>query len=374
MDSLVEFEYLGAGGTIAVARMVREKPLNSLLLDTIDQLAEKIYAWLDDDNIACIILDSSSEKAFCAGADITALYHSIKESGGGDNPYAKSFFLNEYKLDYAIHTAKKPVIAWGNGIVMGGGLGLLGGCSHRVGTPVTRIAMPEITIGLFPDAGGTYFLSKLPDHLGIFAGLTGCMLSSGDAIALDLLDVVVAQDDKQAIMFKLGAQNWTQDSEVNAKMITDVLSGFSVSDTLPTNLLNRREAISAFVQSCLDAENFFDAFDSGLSALPADEWLAGSITTYQSGSPTTARIFLEQVQRSKGMSLEEMFQMELVIAYQCIRHPDFPEGVRALLVDKDKNPKWVYQSASDVPDEYLNEHFQPVWAGTHPLSGLASGG
>ena len=374
MDSLVEFEYLGAGGTIAVARMVREKPLNSLLLDTIDQLAEKIYAWLDDDNIACIILDSSSEKAFCAGADITALYHSIKESGGGDNPYAKSFFLNEYKLDYAIHTAKKPVIAWGNGIVMGGGLGLLGGCSHRVGTPVTRIAMPEITIGLFPDAGGTYFLSKLPDHLGIFAGLTGCMLSSGDAIALDLLDVVVAQDDKQAIMFKLGAQNWTQDSEVNAKMITDVLSGFSVSDTLPTNLLNRREAISAFVQSCLDAENFFDAFDSGLSALPADEWLAGSITTYQSGSPTTARIFLEQVRRSKGMSLEEMFQMELVIAYQCIRHPDFPEGVRALLVDKDKNPKWVYQSASDVPDEYLNEHFQPVWAGTHPLSGLASGG
>jgi enoyl-CoA hydratase/carnithine racemase len=374
MDSLVEFEYLGAGGTIAVARMVREKPLNSLLLDTIDQLAEKIYAWLDDDNIACIILDSSSEKAFCAGADITALYHSIKESGGGDNPYAKSFFLNEYKLDYAIHTAKKPVIAWGNGIVMGGGLGLLGGCSHRVGTPVTRIAMPEITIGLFPDAGGTYFLSKLPDHLGIFAGLTGCMLSSGDAIALDLLDVVVAQDDKQAIMFKLGAQNWTQDSEVNAKMITHVLSGFSVSDTLPTNLLNRREAISAFVQSCLDAENFFDAFDSGLSALPADEWLAGSITTYQSGSPTTARIFLEQVRRSKGMSLEEMFQMELVIAYQCIRHPDFPEGVRALLVDKDKKPKWVYQSASEVPDEYLNEHFQPVWAGTHPLSGLASGG
>jgi len=374
MDSLVEFEYLGAGGTIAVARMVREKPLNSLLLDTIDQLAEKIYAWLDDDNIACIILDSSSEKAFCAGADITALYHSIKESGGGDNPYAKSFFLNEYKLDYAIHTAKKPVIAWGNGIVMGGGLGLLGGCSHRVGTPVTRIAMPEITIGLFPDAGGTYFLSKLPDHLGIFAGLTGCMLSSGDAIALDLLDVVVAQDDKPAIMFKLGAQNWTQDSEVNAKMITHVLSGFSVSDTLPTNLLNRREAISAFVQSCLDAGNFFDAFDSGLSALPADEWLAGSITTYQSGSPTTARIFLEQVRRSKGMSLEEMFQMELVIAYQCIRHPDFPEGVRALLVDKDKKPKWVYQSASEVPDEYLNEHFQPVWAGTHPLSGLASGG
>jgi enoyl-CoA hydratase/carnithine racemase len=257
---------------------------------------------------------------------------------------------------------------------MGGGLGLLGGCSHRVGTPATRIAMPEITIGLFPDAGGTYFLSKLPDQLGIFAGLTGCMLSSGDAIALDLLDVVVAQKDKQAILIKLADQNWTQDPAANATTITHILSGFSVSETLPTNLLNHREVISGFVQSCLDAENFFDAFDSGLSALPIDEWLAGSVATYQNGSPTTARIFLEQIRRSKGMSLEEMFQMELVIAYQCIRHPDFPEGVRALLVDKDKNPAWVYQSASDVPEEYLDEHFQPVWPGVHPLSDLASGG
>ena len=374
MDSLVEFEYLGADKAIAIARMVREKPLNSLLLATIDQLAEKIYAWLDDDSISCIILDSSSEKAFCAGADITALYHSIKESGGEDNPYAKSFFLNEYKLDYAIHTAKKPVIAWGNGIVMGGGLGLLGGCSHRVGTPATRIAMPEITIGLFPDAGGTYFLSKLPDHLGIFAGLTGCMLSSGDAIALGLLDVVVAQNDKRAILVELANQKWNQDPAANATTITDILSGYAVGETLPTNLLNHREAIAGFVQSCLDAEDFFDAFDSGLSALLIDEWLTGSVATYQSGSPTTARIFLEQIRRSEGMSLAEMFQMELVIAYQCIRHPDFPEGVRALLVDKDKNPAWVYQSVSDVPEDYLNEHFQPVWTGEHPLGDLASSG
>ena len=373
MDSFVEFEYLGADKAVAVARMVREKPLNSLLLDTIEQLAEKIYAWLDDDNIACIILDSSSEKAFCAGADITALYHSIRESGGGENAYAKSFFLNEYKLDYAIHTAKKPVIAWGNGIVMGGGLGLLGGCSHRVGTPATRIAMPEITIGLFPDAGGTYFLSKLADHLGIFAGLTGCMLSSGDAIALDLLDVVVAQKDKHDILAKLANQLWDDDPVVNATTITHILSDFAVSETQPTNLLKHRELISEFVQSCLDAESFFEAFDSGLSALLTDEWLAGSIATYQAGSPTTARIFVEQIRRSRGMSLEEMFQMELVIAYQCIRHPDFPEGVRALLVDKDKTPAWVYQSASEVPEEYLDEHFQPVWAGGHPLSDLSSG-
>ena len=153
------------------------------MLETIELLSDQIYAWLEDDGIKCIVLDSSSERAFCAGADITALYHNIRESDG-PSAYADNFFLHEYRLDHALHTARKPVVAWGNGIVMGGGLGLLGGCSHRIGTPTTRIAMPEITIGLFPDAGGTCFLSRLPNGLGYFAGLTGCQLSAADALGL----------------------------------------------------------------------------------------------------------------------------------------------------------------------------------------------
>ena len=374
MESLVEFEYLGNERAIAVARMVREKSLNSLLLKTIDQLAEKVFAWLEDDDIACIILDSSSEKAFCAGADITALYHSIKEAGGRNNSYARSFFLNEYRLDHAIHTAKKPIIAWGNGIVMGGGLGLLGGCSHRVGTPETRIAMPEITIGLFPDAGGTYFLSRLPDYLGVFSGLTGCMLSAGDAMTLGLLDVVVAQNDKQNIIMGLSEVDWSQESAVNAKKISVVLANFAYDEALPKNLLVHRDAISSFVQSCFEAEDFFEAFDSGLRGLPKDEWIARSVDTYQNGSPTTARIFLEQIRRARRMSLEEMFQMELVIAYQCIQRPDFPEGVRALLIDKDKKPVWAFESATDVPDEYVKAHFQAAWRGKHPLNDLVTNG
>jgi enoyl-CoA hydratase/carnithine racemase len=368
MDELIRFELAGRRQQVAIATLVREKPLNSLLLETIDRLAERIDAWLADDSIACIVLDSSSGRAFCAGADITVIYDSIKKAGGGNNPHAQAFFLNEYKLDYTLHTATKPIVVWGNGVVMGGGFGLLGGCSHRIGTPTTRIAMPEITIGLFPDAGGTKFLSSLPDHLGLFAGLTGCQLAAGDAFELDLLDVVVAPEKKNDIFAELGNLPWRPDERENAQLITSMLDGFRLTETLPSNLLPRRERVTELMESCLEADNFFSVFDSTTAF--EDEWLDAAMATYRHGSPTTARVFMEQMRRAKDMSLADMFRMELVIAYQCIRHPDFPEGIRALLIDKDRKPDWKYKSALDVPDSYVEAHFRPAWSGTHPLAAL----
>lgn len=379
-EKLVTFELLG-GGAIGVARLVREKPLNSLLLETINQLAEQIYSWLDDESIKCIVLDSSSERAFCAGADITALYRSIIESKGGENPYAEAFFLNEYRLDYRLHQAAKPIVVWGNGIVMGGGLGLMGGCSHRIGTPATRIAMPEITIGLFPDAGGTALLSRLPDQLGLFVGLTGCQLSAGDALALDLLDGVVDAEQKTDIFERLAAIEWSGEVAVNHQMISDMLKNLQVEATLPYSLLTHRDTITAVLEKALASEDFFGVFDAELESLRDKElrnkklqnekrdgeWLQAAIETYRSGSAVTARIVVEQMRRAVSLTLEEMFQMELAIAYQCIRHADFPEGVRALLIDKDRNPQWSYASAADVPNALVEAHFQPSWSGTHPL-------
>ena len=167
---VIEFKETTAQGGLKIgfATLTREKSLNSLLLETIDRLSEQLSAWQADPEIACIVINSSSDRAFCAGADIQALYHSIIETGGGDNPYAEDFFTNEYALDHALHQCSKPVLGWGNGIVMGGGFGLLGGCSHRVGTPETRFAMPEITIGLFPDAGATWILSRMRSNIGYF--------------------------------------------------------------------------------------------------------------------------------------------------------------------------------------------------------------
>ena len=368
MEELVRFSLAGPKQQVGIATLVREKPLNSLLLETIDQLAEKINAWLADDNIACIVLDSSSERAFCAGADITVLYRAIKDSKGGASPHAEAFFLTEYKLDYMLHTATKPIVVWGNGIVIGGGLGLLGGCSHRIGTPKTRIAMPEITIGLFPDAGGTKFLSSMPDHLGLFMGLTGIHLSASDSLELDLLDLIIEQEKKNEILQGLENLPWVSDEQENHRLITALLEQHRTSETVPMNLVSHREHISEFMQSCFEADNFFAMFDANEAF--GDEKLDAAMKTYRKGSPSTARIFIEQMHRAKGMSLADMFRMELVIAYQCIRHADFLEGVRALLIDKDKNPKWTYKSGLDVPDGHIEEHFVPAWSGPHPLEAL----
>ncbi len=371
MEELVTFDFLDDSQRIAVARLVREKPLNSLLLDTINQLSEKIFDWLNDDNIKCIVLDSSSERAFCAGADIAALYHSIKAAAGGENAYADAFFLNEYRLDYALHQSEKPILAWGNGIVMGGGLGLLGGCSHRIGTPTTKIAMPEITIGLFPDAGGTAFLSAMPDGLGVFAGLTGCQLSASDALALGLIDTIVAADAKQSLFTDMTAIQWGDDHAGNCALLTQVCEQHRLAASVAPQLLAHRDSIKTLMRACADADDYLVAFEQGGRALPDDAWLQAALQTYRSGSPTTARIFVEQMQRAKGLSLAEMFQMELIIAYQCARHDDFPEGVRALLIDKDKNPQWRFPTPAEVPDDLIEAHFTPVWEGPHPLADLA---
>lgn len=368
MEELVRFERKGPAQQVAIATLVREKPLNSLLLDTIDQLAANIGAWLSDDSVACIVLDSSSERAFCAGADITVLYRAIRDADGGACPYAEAFFLNEYQLNYTLHTATKPIVVWGNGIVMGGGLGLLGGCSHRIGTPATRIAMPEITIGLFPDAGGTKFLSSFPDHLGLFAGLTGMQLAAGDGLGLDLLDVIVDPERKAEIFDGLANLPWAADAQKNARLVTELLDRHRFSEVLPSNLLAHRERITTLMKSCIESDNFFAVFDA-IERL-GDEKLDAAMATYRKGCPTTARVFIEQMRRAKGMSLADMFRMELVIAYQCIRHADFAEGVRALLIDKDRNPRWTYESALAVPDSHVEAHFVPAWPGAHPLKML----
>ena len=230
--------------------------------------------------------------------------------------------------------------------------------------------MPEITIGLFPDAGGTKFLSSMPDNLGLFAGLTGIHLSAGDGLELGLLDFIIEPEKKNAILESLARLSWTSDEQDNHRLVTVLLEQHRVSEALPTNLVSHRDRISNLMQSCLDAGNFFAVFD--LTPAFDDEKLDAAMVTYRKGSPTTARIFVEQMRRAKGMSLADMFRMELVIAYQCIRHTDFLEGVRALLIDKDRNPKWAYKSVLDVPDSHVEEHFVPAWSGAHPLAALGS--
>ncbi len=373
MEDLVQFEVREAGSKrIGVATLTREKALNSLRLETIDALLDNFRNWMADPDIACIVLTSITDRALCAGADITAQYHSIKDADGAYNAYGEDFFSHEYELDFMIRECEKPILAWGHNVVMGGGLGLLGGCSHRIGTAQSRIAMPEITIGLFPDAGATWFLSRMRSNLGYFIGLTGCQLGAGDAVDLGIINHVVNHEDQASILDGLATISWSGDSQANRAALTAHLAGYGApTEDLPRNLLANEQAINDLIGEALAADDFFAVFNPGLQSMQ-DEWISQAAETYFAGSAVTARVFIEQMQRAKadgGMSLADMFRMELVIACQCLRHPDFPEGVRALLVDKDRNPQWSYADASSVPDDLVEAHFTPPWD-ANPLAHL----
>src|SRR5690606_3190798 len=200
-EHAVLFEERAAGGgkRIAFAQLNAEKSLNALNQTMIDLLRPRLAAWAEDPAIACVVLSGSGDKAFCAGGDIIGLYRAMREHPGGPNPLVERFFETEYRLDYQIHTYPKPILCWGHGIVMGGGLGLMAGASHRVATERSRIAMPELGIGFFRDVGASWFLNRMPGRLGLYLGLTGSTLNATDALYAGLADYFVPAAQRDAV-------------------------------------------------------------------------------------------------------------------------------------------------------------------------------
>ena len=168
-DTPITFEELPANaGHIGRVTLNVPGTLNSLTLEMVDLLQAQLDKWRDDERIAAVFIEGSGDKAFCAGGDVQALHRSAVETPGGPCEYAEDFFTREYRMNYTLHTYPKPLVCWGHGIVMGGGLGVMAGCSHRVVTETTRIAMPEVTIALFPDVGGSWFLNHMPGSTACF--------------------------------------------------------------------------------------------------------------------------------------------------------------------------------------------------------------
>ena len=205
----VLFEELTAanGRRIGIATLASEKTLHAISLEMVSLLTPQLQRWQADPGVAMVLLQAQGEKAFCAGGDLQQLYRSMCEHHASPerediraNRYAAEFFEQEYRLDYLIHSFAKPILCWGHGIVMGGGIGLMAGCSHRVVTERSRLAMPEITIGLYPDVGGSWFLARMPGKTGVFLALTGANLNANDALFAGLADYRVAQSAKQSVI------------------------------------------------------------------------------------------------------------------------------------------------------------------------------
>ena len=366
---VVLFEELAAAsGKVGRITLNTEATLNSLTLDMVDLLQEQLDAWADADAIAAIFIEGAGEKAFCAGGDVQALHASSVGTPGGPCEYAETFFTREYRLDYTLHTYAKPIICWGHGIVMGGGLGVMAACSHRVVTERTRVAMPEVTIALFPDVGGSWFLNHMPGNSGEFLALTGASINAADAIYTGIADRFIASEHKQAILDSLLSQSWGDDVAANHGQVRHLLRPFAAQSigAIPAGQV---EPHMATISALCDGDNVHRIIDNIVGQSSADPWLSKARDGLAHGSKLAARWTHHQLWVTRHASLREVFQAEIQLATNIMRHPEFGEGVRALLIDRDSNPAWTFGASRDVPDEKLEKFFTAPWP-ENPLADL----
>ncbi|WP_286267861.1 enoyl-CoA hydratase/isomerase family protein [Thalassotalea atypica] len=358
------------GKRIGIATLNSERSLNALSGDMVDALYPKLLDWHRNDEIAVVFLQGSGEKSFCAGGDIVNLFNEMKSHPGEYAPAIEDYFTREYKLDYLIHTFNKPFIVWGNGIVMGGGLGMMVGASHRVVTESSRIAMPEISIGLYPDVGGTFFLNKMPDNCGLFLGLTGASINAADAKYTGLADFFIQADKKQALLEQLISIKWGDTVALNHDKLSDAMNELErlSNSAVPVSHIRAQKSL---IDQVTEHHNLADVVDAITSAEVDDKWFNKAQKSLAHGSAVSGHLVYQQLKVGKSMSLADCFRMELSLSVKCGQYGEFYEGVRALLIDKDSNPQWKYKNIADVDAKTIDWFFTPKWKeAQHPLAQL----
>jgi enoyl-CoA hydratase/carnithine racemase len=350
-DTLVEVR---AG--VGLVTLNRPKALNALTLDMIRELTTTLLVWESDEAIQSVAIRGQGKEgpfgAFCAGGDIR-FFHQAALAG---DPRLEDFFTEEYSLNHLIHRYPKPYVAFMDGIVMGGGMGISQGARLRVVTERTKMAMPETNIGLFPDVGGGYFLSRCPGRLGEYLALTGHMIGGADAVAAGLADVLVASSDLPAWWDRLS-------QGAPAEAAKQIPAG-------PGHL--------AQAQGRIDAIFGLDSVVEIIGALEADPsaWAAETAAALRKRSPLMLHVVLEQVRRGREMSLADDLRMERDLVRRCFHlragaGSETVEGIRALAVDKDHSPRWNPARIEDVTAEMVAAFFESPWPPhAHPLRDL----
>jgi enoyl-CoA hydratase/carnithine racemase len=347
---------------VAILTLNRPGALNALSFEMIGDLHSRLRACALDATVRAVLIRGEGDKAFCAGGDIRALYQSLTESGSLHH----EFFIAEYSLDYALYSYPKPCIALMDGITMGGGMGLAQGASLRIVGDRTRIAMPEVAIGIFPDVGASYFLSRLPGSLGPYLALTGTQIRGADALYCQLADVYLPAAAVASLEESLERLTWGADPRSD---LNRLIHGASAQGLAAPSLSVLRPAIDAhFSQPSIAA--IIASLEREARAEYAD-WARQTLALIQARSPTMLALTLRQLQRGKGMALADCFRMELGMMHQCFAHGDFVEGTRALIIDKDNAPRWKPGRIQDVTDELIESFFKQPWPPrAHPLATL----
>jgi enoyl-CoA hydratase len=332
-------------GALRRLTLNRPKALNALTLGMSETMTRYMQAWATDPAVGAILIDGSGDRAFCAGGDLRALYDGAKAG----NSVPAQFWSTEYKLDVLIARYPKPVVVIMDGLVMGGGVGLSAYAAHRVVTERSAVALPEVGIGYFPDIGASYLLARAPDHFGHYLALTGSRIGPADTIECGLADIHVPSAKLAALPAALG--ECRRKAEVAERV--GELAEPPAAGLLP--------AARQWIDHCYGAARVEGIFERLHDAhLPdADAALA----TMQKASPTSLKITLRNVREAASFKqVEECFQQDYRISLACIAGHDFIEGIRASIVDKDRNPAWRPDNLEAVTPEIVDRHFQPVGA------------
>ena len=334
-------------GTVAEIILNRPKALNALTLDMVDRMDAQLRDWAEDSSVGCVVIrPAPGGRAFAAGGDIERLY---QERG---NPYTATFFWNEYILNWRIHHYAKPYVAFMDGIVMGGGVGVSVLGSIRVATENTTFAMPETGIGFFPDVGGGWFLPRLPGRLGVYLAMTGGRLNGADSCAVGLCDVYIPSErlDDAAEVLATGEPTASRAS------VLGVLEVFA--EKPPAAKITGLQPQIDRLFAGESVEEIFDALFKDESE-DAQKWAKA-----MSGkSPTSLKVALEQLRRGKDLDLAGVLAMEFRLSQAFCADHDFFEGIRALIIDKDNRPIWQPSTHAGVSTERVLGYFEPAVAG-----------
>lgn len=349
-------------GGVGFVTLNRPQALNALTLDMVRSLTATLLAWQDDARVRAVALRGNGRDgpfgAFCAGGDIRFLH----QAGSRGLPLLEDFFTEEYALNHLTHQYPKPCIAFMDGVVMGGGMGISQGAALRLVTERTRMAMPETAIGLFPDVGGGYFLSRCPGHVGEWLALTGNTIGAAAAVQWRLADAVLPASSLPELWDALGAQHFASDAALRACVASRcVASGPAEGPT--------QEQIDAYF--CLPSVGHIV---QALEAASGD-WERASAATLRRRSPLMLHVVLEQIRRARAMTLADDLRMERALVRHCFYlrpgQSETLEGIRALAIDKDQQPRWNPARIEDVSPDMVAPFFTSPWpAHAHPLAGL----
>lgn len=354
-------------GQIGCITLNRPKAINALSLDMVRALLAQLLAWRDDARVLAVVIRGSNKEGpfghFCAGGDIRQLHQGV--SAG--SPLAEDFFTEEYALDHLIFTYPKPYIALMDGIVMGGGMGISQGARLRVVTEKTKMAMPETLIGLFPDVGGGYFLSRCPGHVGEWLGLTGESIGAAEAIAYGLADVYAESASLPALWEELGSRQFA-----DAQAVLAWLRGRTLAQPGQEHQPPQRDmqAIGR-VFGLPTVQDIIQALESDTGS----SWAQATAEVLRKRSPLMLHVVLEQIRRARHMGMADDLRMERGLVRHCFHlrpgQSETIEGIRALAIDKDQNPQWNPARIEDVPESLWRAFFDSPWpAHSHPLAAL----